>query len=579
MPTKILTLDNLYQFFVEQNKAFNFSSKESGKPIVVSILGNFEAEEDDMPGMLKVKLKVCHIDTNRNGSHISQENMEKAMPTLKYRPILAYIHQLQDGTYDFYAHNMEIVKDENGEEQINYIEKQVGCFTADEPCLEYDKEMDKTYVVAYGVIPEEYTQAADIIRRKQGTKVSCELVINELSYNAAEKYLDLIDFYFGGTTLLGCDDEGNEIGEGMLGSRLDIADFCHKEPIYDCKDKLVEVLDKLNITLSAFSHNVKKEGGGTEMDKFHELLDQYGFTEDELDFEHEGMTDEELETAFEEYAKKKKKCAEEDENDDDDEDGDIDVVEQEACGKKKKKKCAEEDEDSNDDDDDGNVSTEQEACGTKKKKKKCSIDENGNMSLSFEISHEDVRCALYQLISVYDEEDNDWYIIDNVYDDYFIFENWDGNKIYKQSYSVDGDNVALIGERTQMFKMILTESEKLTIDQMRENYAALEAKYNDLKAFKDQYEMSQIKAKKDEILNKEEYSILAEDEAFKNLVASAEKFSVEEIESKVKAIFADHIIATGEFSFKNNEKKPAAMHFNVNTVDEENKKPYGNLFP
>ena len=46
MPTKILTLDNLYQFFVEQNKAFNFSSKESGKPIVVSILGNFEAEED-----------------------------------------------------------------------------------------------------------------------------------------------------------------------------------------------------------------------------------------------------------------------------------------------------------------------------------------------------------------------------------------------------------------------------------------------------------------------------------------------------------------------------------------------------
>ena len=82
-----------------------------------------------------------------------------------------------------------------------------------------------------------------------------------------------------------------------------------------------------------------------------------------------------------------------------------------------------------------------------KEKKKCSIDENGNMSLSFEISHEDVRCALYQLISVYDEEDNDWYIIDNVYDDYFIFENWDGNKIYKQSYSVDGDNVALIGER------------------------------------------------------------------------------------------------------------------------------------
>lgn len=91
MPKKILTLDNLYQFFVEQNKTVNFSSKESGVPIVVRTNGFFAEEESDMPGMLKLKLKTCHIDTNRNGSHISQENMEKAMPTLKYRPILAFL--------------------------------------------------------------------------------------------------------------------------------------------------------------------------------------------------------------------------------------------------------------------------------------------------------------------------------------------------------------------------------------------------------------------------------------------------------------------------------------------------------
>ena len=39
-----------------------------------------------------------------------------------------------------------------------YIERQVGSFTADDPWLEYDKEMDKTYVMAYAVIPEEYTE-------------------------------------------------------------------------------------------------------------------------------------------------------------------------------------------------------------------------------------------------------------------------------------------------------------------------------------------------------------------------------------------------------------------------------------
>ena len=118
MAKQILTLDNLYQFFVAQNKNVNFSSKETNSPIVVTTNGFFETNETEMPGMLKLELKVCHTETNRNGSHISQENMEKAMPTLKYRPILAYIHELEDGTKDFFAHNMEIVEGEDGESEI-----------------------------------------------------------------------------------------------------------------------------------------------------------------------------------------------------------------------------------------------------------------------------------------------------------------------------------------------------------------------------------------------------------------------------------------------------------------------------
>lgn len=319
MPKRILTLDNLYEFFVQQNKNFNFNSNDSN-PIVVNVLGNFEAEDTEMPGMLKLKLKVCHTLTNRNGSHISEENMEKAMPTLKYRPLLAYIHELEDGTKDFYAHNCEFIENEDGEVEISYIEKQVGCFTADDPWLEYDEKMDKTYVMTYAVVPEEYTDAADIIRRKNGTKVSCELCIDKLEYNAKEKYLDLIDFYFGGCTLLGCDEYGNEIGEGMLGARADISDFCHKKPVFNYQDKLVEVLDKLNITLSNLNNvDFTQKGGDVKVDKFNELLEQYGFTEDELDFNHEGMTDEELEAAFEEYACKKKKKCEEEDNDDESE--------------------------------------------------------------------------------------------------------------------------------------------------------------------------------------------------------------------------------------------------------------------
>lgn len=554
--SKILTLDDLYKFFVEQNKTVNFSSKDSGTPIIVTTNGFFETNESDMPEMLKLELKVCHTDTNRNGSHISTENMEKAMPTLKYRPILAYIHELEDGTKDFYAHNIEIIEHEDGETEINYIEKQVGCFTADDPWLKYDEENDKTYVHAYAVIPEGYTEAAGIIRRKGGTKVSCELIINELSYNAKEKYLDLTDFIFGGCTLLGCDEQGNEIGEGMLGSRADISDFCHKEPVYTYQEKLIKTLEKLNVVLESFNNN-SEEKGGIEMNKFEELLTKYGKTAEDITFEIDGLSEEELEAKFKE--------AFEDDNDesklDDDDESD-----------------SENDDGDNSDDEEEPITTEEEACGKKKKKKKCSIDSDGNMSVSFEISHEDILVALFNLIEVYEAEDNEWYWITNVYDDYFIFENWDGNKIYKQSYSVDGDNVTLSGDRQEVFKMILTESEKLAIEKMREDYASLEAKYNELKTFKDNYDAAELKAKKDAIFARSEYSVLAEDEAFKTLITDAEKFSVDEVEAKAKAIFADYVIKTGAFSTKDNgENKPKVLGFNFNKK-EDKKSPYGNLF-
>ena len=559
---KILTLDNLYQFFVEQNKSVNFSSKENGNPIVVSMPANFEISENDMPGMLKLKLKVCHIDTNRNGSHISKENMEKAMPTLKYRPILAYIHQLDDGTYDFYAHNMEIVEDENGEEKINYIEKQVGCFTTDEPYLEYDKDNDKTYVNAYAVIPEEYTEAANIIRRKNGTKVSCELVIDELSYNAKEKYLDLTSFYFGGCTLLGCDENGNEIGEGMLGSRADIADFCHKKPVFDYQEKLVEMLDRLNNTLSNFNKNNTEEGVREEMSHFDELLEKYGFTVEELDFDYENMSDEELDIAFEDFKCRKKKC-EEEEQDADSEDF-----------KCRKKKCDEEDsdgdgseeenpEDSNDDEDD---------AGDDESKKN---SENFVKNFKVEISHEDIRYALYNLIAEYEESDNEWYGIYAVYDDYFVMQGWCNGKFYKQGYSIDGENVSLDGERTELFQMLLTESEKLAVDKLRGDYAELEAKYNELKTFKDNYDAAEIKDKKDSIFADEAYNDIRESDDFKALMNDAENYSVEEIQNKCDLLFAAN---EKKVKFAANKNKPHSISFNFSKKEDKKASAYGNLF-
>jgi hypothetical protein len=523
----MLTVDDLYKFFVEQNKNVNFSVKETKSPIVLSVPGTFAKEEEDMPGLLKLKLKVCHTDLNRNGSFISKENMEKGMPTLKYRPILAYIHELEDGTKDFYAHNMEIVENEDGESEINYIEKQVGCFTADEPWLEYDTKMDKTYVMAYSVIPESYTEAADIIRRKNGTKVSCELVINELSYNAKEKYLDITDFYFSGCTLLGCDDKGNEIGEGMLGSRADITDFCHKEPILTYQDKLVEVLEKLNITLEGFNKN-SKEGGDEEMDNF----------------ENE-VVEEVVETEVEETVVETSEVEE------------TEVVEETQTEE---------------------TSASEDGDEVQDEFEETPVTEKFTKTFTIELSHDDIRYALYNLIAQYEEEDNEWYGIRSVYDNYFIMQGWCNNKLYKVGYSVDGENVSLEGERQEVFELIVTESEKIAIEKMRENYADLEAKYNELVQFKTNAEAAELQAKKDAIFSDEKYAKVANTKAFKKLMDNSADYSIEECSQKADEILDDFSTYAVNFAANEEVNKPKTLGFSVETKNTKKKKAYGKLF-
>ena len=563
MTKQILTLDSLYQFFVEQNKTLNFSSKDAGKPIVVTTNGYFETDETEMPGMLKLELKVCHTETNRNGSHISTENMEKAMPTLKYRPILAYIHELEDGTKDFYAHNIEVVENEDGESEIVYVEKQVGCFTADEPWLKYDKKKDKTYVHAYAVIPEGYTEAADIIRRKNGTKVSCELVIDELSYNAKEKYLDLTSFYFGGCTLLGCDENGNEIGEGMLGARADIADFCREEPTYTYQDKMIEVLEKLNVTLSNFNTNTTQKGGD-EM-KFEELLAKYGKTAEEVTFEIEGLSDEELEAKFAEVFG------------DDDEVEDVDPVEEEP-----EAVVVSDDEDEDIVEDEGEDVGNGEGAGDE------GVEGDGegdsepqpeeNFVLKYELSHDDIRSALYNLLAATTEDGYYFTWIIEVYDNKFIYQDYQENKFYRQGYTKDGDNVALDDNKVEVFNEWLSKDEKDALDTLKADYSSLETKYNELKEFKDNYDAAELKAQKDAVLERAEYEVLADDEAFKALIADADKYSVEEVEVKAKAIFADHVIKAGEFSAQTETHKPKTLGFNLAGKETKKKKAYGGLF-
>ena len=200
---KLLTEDDLLNFCQEQ-KFVKFNSKDTGYQLALKVPTTFEVDnavDENHRGMMKLKFKIFHIGLNRNKSYVSKEAAEKAMGTIADRPVLAAIHQLDDGSWDFEGHEMEIILDGDGNREIKYIESQVGSFSSEPAFWEHDDELNKDYVCAYAYISEEYTRACEIIRQKQGSKNSCELFIDDFSFNAKEKYLELNDFYVNASTI------------------------------------------------------------------------------------------------------------------------------------------------------------------------------------------------------------------------------------------------------------------------------------------------------------------------------------------------------------------------------------------
>lgn len=554
---KILTEDDLLKFCQEQKFA-KFSSKDTGYQLALKVPTTFEVDDtvdENHRGMMRLKFRIFHTGLNRNKSYVSKEAAEKAMNTIADRPVLAAIHQLDDGSWDFEGHEMEIVKDDKGNEELRYIESQVGSFSSEPAFWEHDDNLDKDYVCAYAYISEEYTKACEIIRAKQGSKNSCELFIDELSYNAKEKYLELNDFYVNASTLLGSHEDGTEIQEGMEGSRADIADFSvnNNSVKFDKDEKMIELLENLNKTLSNFNkeqtpvQTQSKEGGtNNKMTKFEELLAKYGKTAEDVTFDYAEMSDEELEAKFAEMFDDGNSYGD---NSDNGESGEP-ANDGEGEGA------------SDPDGDEGE-----------------SISKNELFNKLFEISFDDVKYALNNLCSVY-RNDSEWCYVSQVYENYFIMEDWDSNKYYKQSYEKDGDNISLSGERIEMFAMLLTESEKLSIEDMRSNYAAL-------KDFKETAEKNELHAQKEAIINADNYSVLTEKDSegnyvnadFAELVKTMDNYSVEDFETKVKVMHSDYMSAHANFSSTDTKKNTNSvkMFTNMNKRSKR-KKNYGNLF-
>lgn len=542
MNKKLLTLEDLYSFYSQKKKSMTFSADKSGYNIAVQSLATFELNDDLSEGLLYGKIRAFHDLTNNNKSHIETDVLEEKMMSIKDRPVMADIVDTdetdEDGNpiKDFSGHTMYY--DEALDKMI-YKEIPIGHFIHPESIhLEYDEEYDRNFVCADVVVYEEYTDACDILRRRKTVDCSVELCIRKMHWDNTDKTLHLDDFYVQGTTLL-----GSHTLSGMSGSKLSIKDFSEENNSLfssiseDEHSKLIETLDNLNKTLSSLNINSKtnptvekfEKGGNieTNMTKFEELLEKYNKTVEDITFEYEDLSDEELENVFsttfdESEPTPDTVVTESDKSDDDDTDDETDESD---------------DTDDNTDDD----------------------KDKDTYSKTFELSHEDVRSALYQLLAPIEETLNEYYWIMSVYDDYFIYESCCGN-YYKQAYTKENDTIAFDGERQEVFAEFVTADEKAELEDMRANYSSISEKLA-------RYEEAEEIADKMTVFEDQAYSKYLETDEFKKLmdVENVKKFTKDELVEKADAALGKVVKTTKTFSMdaeeSHKETKPSFFAF------------------
>ena len=542
MNKKLLTLEDLYSFYSQKKKSMTFSADKSGYNIAVQSLATFELNDDLSEGLLYGKIRAFHDLTNNNKSHIETDVLEEKMMSIKDRPVMADIVDTdetdEDGNpiKDFSGHTMYY--DEALDKMI-YKEIPIGHFIHPESIhLEYDEEYDRNFVCADVVVYEEYTDACDILRRRKTVDCSVELCIRKMHWDNTDKTLHLDDFYVQGTTLL-----GSHTLPGMSGSKLSIKDFSEENNSLfssiseDEHSKLIETLDNLNKTLSSLNINSKtnptvekfEKGGNieTNMTKFEELLEKYNKTVEDITFEYEDLSDEELENVFsttfdESEPTPDTVVTESDKSDDDDTDDETDESD---------------DTDDNTDDD----------------------KDKDTYSKTFELSHEDVRSALYQLLAPIEETLNEYYWIMSVYDDYFIYESCCGN-YYKQAYTKENDTIAFDGERQEVFAEFVTADEKAELEDMRANYSSISEKLA-------RYEEAEEIADKMTVFEDQAYSKYLETDEFKKLmdVENVKKFTKDELAEKADAALGKVVKTTKTFSMDAEEShkktKPSFFAF------------------
>ena len=429
------------------------------------------------------KVYIAHVGENRNRCYFSKEVLESMIPSLSNIPILAYVKEDENGNMDFGNHEKAIVK-KGKQLYLRYEGHAYGVVPVENNArfeMRYGEDgIEREYLVCDVLLWNKFDDVIDIIKEGQGFKnQSMELFPPSIKgYKNENEIFVFQEAQFEGLCLL-----GDDVTPAMISSTI--------EMFSTVKEDYQEMIAEFNTLFSAKKgetmEDINKQEVETPTETPVEENQPVAENQPVEDFAEnpveeptaeptepvEQPVETPAETPVEEFAK------EEDEEDEDD-----------------KEKGEDED------------------------------DKKDKFTVQFELSHDDIRTGLYKALNDHETFGEGWYWIPQVFDNHFLVEMEDENKMYKVNY-VKHENAVSIGEYQEVFKMVVTEEEKHGIEQHRATIAQMQEQLTQLQEYKNGIEY----AEKEEKLKS--FSHILDKESYEAIHSNLKEFSVVDIEKEV----------------------------------------------
>lgn len=207
----------------------------------------------------KVRIWLMHLGENFNGSVFEKDAVDKAIPTLEYIPIVAFIEENKAGEKDCSNHRYIITKDEKGVRR-KYMGNAYGVvMSSEDNNAHYEERLCddgeiRTFLVVDGLIWNMFEDSSEIINRDLIKNQSMELWNDGIEgYEDDDGLFHFTTFSFRAACIL-----GDDYDPAMINSTVEVQ--------FTMSDFVKDIQSELNDKFTTFTKmvNEKTNQGGIE---------------------------------------------------------------------------------------------------------------------------------------------------------------------------------------------------------------------------------------------------------------------------------------------------------------------------